>query len=274
MELPVLNRSEEKRAVVPAKWDPGTAAEAKDYRKYELSENETAGFYAAVFSIGAAVSLVCFRNVFFALLIIPFIGKIKEQVEGFLLGRRKRRMTEQFKDFLFMISTAVGSGRSMKDAIKAAIPELEDVHGSDCELVSEMRTVYDRLEVGNENDVDVLMDLAVRSGIEDMVDFVTIYSTCKATGASLIIALKKAAGVIIDKMSIEREITELVRRKESEGLVIFLMPVIVICFLNMTSPDYIAPMYDSWIGRAIMAFVILSNIGVYFLIKKIVHVEI
>ena len=44
------------------------------------------------------------------------------------------------------------------------------------------------------------------SGLEDVKDFVTIYSICKTTGASLITALGKAAGVIMEKMSIDREV--------------------------------------------------------------------
>ena len=102
----------------------------------------------------------------------------------------------------------------------------------------------------------------------------TIYSICKTTGASLIIALSRAASVIIDKMTIEREVEELVKRKKSEGMIIFVMPVIVILFLNLCAPDYIAPMYETLAGRIIMTGVIISTAGIYSIIQKIVKIDI
>jgi tight adherence protein B len=127
---------------------------------------------------------------------------------------------------------------------------------------------------GGENDVTVLTDLAAASGIEDVYDFVTVYSICKTTGANLVTALSKAASVIIDKMTIEREIDELVRRKKNEGMIIFIMPAVVILFLNLCAPDYIAPLYETLAGRLIMTVVIISAAGIYGIIQKITQISI
>ena len=78
----------------------------------------------------------------------------------------------------------------------------------------------------------------------------------------------------MEKMGIDREIEELIKRKENEGLVIFAMPVIIILFLNITAPDYIAPLYETAAGRIIMTTVCASSIGIYAMIQKIVSVEI
>lgn len=242
--------------------------------KYNLTKKENAMFNAGIIFLGIIVSLLLYRNIFFAIVIIPFTKRIKRYVIDELISRRMQKYRIQFKDFLFMTSTSIGAGRSMKDAIAESIPGLKEIHGEDSILAGELVKAYDRMEIGGENDLDVLMDLAINSGIEDVIDFVTIYSICKSTGASLVIALNKAASVIIDKMTIEREITELVKRKETEGLVIFLMPIIVILFLNLCAPDYIAPLYESITGRIIMTVVFASNIGIFGMIKKVTSVEI
>ena len=75
-------------------------------------------------------------------------------------------------------------------------------------------------------------------------------------------------------MSIDREIEELIKRKENEGLVIFAMPALIILFLNLTSPDYISPLYETIAGRIIMTIVAASNIGIYTIIQRITNVEI
>ena len=245
-----------------------------DLCKYEFSRKENLIFWLAVASASVAVSYLLYRNILFSILVLPFAGKIRAAVKQKLMRSRRQRYMAEFKDFLFMASTAIGAGRSMKDAIAESIPSLKNIYGKRSVLSGDLAIAYERMEKGGENDVSVLCDLSEASGLEDVHDFVTIYSICKKTGASLITALNKAASVIMEKMSIEREVEELVRRKESEGLVIFAMPAMIILFLNLTAPDYIAPLYETAAGRVIMTAVAVSNAGIYAMIQRITNVEV
>ena len=242
--------------------------------KYEFSRRENAVFYSVLTAAGIIVSYLIYRNIMFAVVMIPFAKKIKGFVTDYIIKSRRRRYMAEFKDFLFMTSTAIGAGRAMKDAIFESIPSLRNIYGKRSILAGDLSKAYERMETGGENDISVLRDLAEASELEDVIDFVTVYSICKTTGASLITALGKAAGVIIEKMSIDREIEELVRRKESEGLIIFAMPAVIILFLNLTAPDYIAPLYETAAGRIIMTSVLAANIGIYAMIQRITNVEI
>ena len=82
--------------------------------------------------------MLLYRNIIFALLIIPFTPRIKAFAEEHLASRRKKRYMAEFKDFLFMASTAIGAGRSMKDAIGESIPSLSNIHGNDAVLVKDL----------------------------------------------------------------------------------------------------------------------------------------
>lgn len=245
-----------------------------DLRIYELNKKEKTILYLCTGLAGLALSMLLYRNILFALLIIPFTPRIKVFAEEHLGSRRKKRYMAEFKDFLFMASTAIGAGRSMKDAIGESIPSLSNIHGHNAVLVKDLKKAYDRMENGRENDVSVLSEMADASGLEDVCDFVTIYAICKSSGASLIIALNRAAGVIMEKMSIENEIEELVKRKESEGMVILIMPALVLLFLNLFAPDYIAPMYETITGRVIMSVCAAGTVGVYMMIQKITSVDV
>ena len=245
-----------------------------DLSTYNLSDKEKIIFYIVLCISGIALSLLIYRNIVFAVLVIPFAPRVQNFVEKQMAAARRRRYLTEFKDFLFMASTAIGAGRSMKDAIGESISSLSNIHGKDAVLVCDLVKAYERMETGRENDVTVLEELAEASGLEDVSDFVTIYAICKTSGASLITALNKAAGVIMEKMSIEREIDELVKRKENEGLVILITPAVVLIFLNMFAPDYIAPMYETVTGRLIMSMTAATTAGVYVMIRKITSVEI
>jgi tight adherence protein B len=245
-----------------------------DLTTYEFSRTENVLIVIATAIASIAISYLMYRNLLFSVLILLLLPKVRETVRTTSAARRRSRYMNEFRDFLFMVSTSIGSGRSMKDAINESIPSIRKIHGENSVLACELSKAYERMEIGCENDVTVLTDLAEASGIEDVRDFVTIYSICKSTGASLITALSKAANVIIDKMTIEKEIDELIRRKKSEGMTIFLMPIGVILFLNLCAPDYIAPLYETVAGRLIMTTVMVSAAGIYMLIQKIVIIDI
>ncbi|NLA70338.1 MAG: hypothetical protein GX852_04780 [Clostridiales bacterium] len=242
--------------------------------KYELGVWENRLLYVALVICGIVVSLIFYKNIIYAIVIIPLAKKIKEFYVDFRIKKRKNDYIIQFKDFLFVAATSIGAGRSMKEAIGEAIPSLKEIYGEGSVLVKELSIAYERMDLGGEHDVTVLSDFAIASGMQDVIDFITIYSICKTTGASLIIAMNKAATVIIDKITIEKEIEEIVSRKKNEGIFIFAMPIIVIIFLNVFSPDYIAPLYDAFIGRIIMTTVIAANIGIYGIIQKITNISI
>lgn len=245
-----------------------------DLTRYEMNRNETIVFYVVLAITSIAISMLFYRNVICAVVFIPFVKKLKQLTEDELNARRRRAFISQFKDELFVLSTAIGAGRSMKDAIGESIPSLREIYGEDCILGRELELMYERMDKGGENDVQVLYELGITSGVEDVIDFVSVYSICKRTGASLIVAINKAAGVIIDKMTIDKEIREIIKRKEGEGMIILIMPAIIILFLNISSPDYIDPLYSTLAGRLIMTCVIGAVIGIYGLVKRITDIDI
>lgn len=245
-----------------------------DFSKYDLNRKERLFFYITVASVSIAASMLFYHNLLPAIAVIPFLNKIKRILCDKLLEKRICELTVSFKDFLFLLSTAIASGRSMKDAIGESVSAIRDIHGERDILAYQFEKIYDRLQIGNENDIDVLMEFAFAAKIDDITDFVTIYSICKSTGASLILALNRASAVIIEKMTIEEEIRGMVKRKKTEGIMLFIMPVIIMFFLNVCAPDYIAPMYESIAGRIIMSVVIIAIFGIYQMISRITRVEI
>ena len=244
------------------------------YDKYMVDKREKQLLFAGTLVVGTTLSVLMYHNIFFSLVLLLFYIKIQEIYAEYMLARRKRALAEQFKDFLFILSTSIGTGRGMRDAIGEAIPGIVGIYGENAILSRELKNMHKRMSIGNEEDVTVLNDFAKRSASEDIVDFMIIYSTCKTTGASLVDALNKAASVIIDKMTIENEIRTMANRKKTESIILFRMPFIVVLFLNLFSPEYIAPLYESYIGRVIMTMVVAADIFIYSVMQKITNVEI
>ena len=244
------------------------------YDEYVVNKREKQILFILTLISGMILSALLYHNIIFSAVLLFFYSKIQEIYSTFMLIRRKRALAEQFKDFLFILSTSIGAGRGMRDAIGEAVPGIVGIYGENAILSKELKNMHKRMSVGNEEDVTVLNDFAKRSGSEDVVDFTVIYSTCKTTGANLVDALNKAASVIIDKMTIENEIRTMANRKKNESIILFAMPFVVILFLNLFSPEYIAPLYESISGRMIMTMVVAADILIYSVMQKITDVQI
>lgn len=245
-----------------------------DFSIYELNKKEFAYMIIALIIISISLSYIFYDNVFCSLSIIIFIPKIKKYFEQYLCNRRKDKILEEFKDFLFIVSTSSMVGKSMLEAIEVSIEKLKEIYGSKTILADELKMLSLRIKNGGESDEKVLMDLGRLSDLQDIMDFATLYSICKETGASLIIAINNVSKTIIEKMTIEKSIKELVKRKESEGLVILIMPLIIIIFLKLISPEYISPLYNNFIGNMLMTIVITVNALVYKMVKRITGIKV
>ena len=147
-----------------------------DLSRYEFSRKENAIFYSCLIAAGLIISYLMYRNILFSAVILPFARRINGFVTESIIKSRRRRYIAEFKDFLFMASTAIGAGRSMKDAISESIPSLLNIYGKRSILAGDLEKAYERMETGGENDVGVLRDLADASGLEDVKDFVTVYT--------------------------------------------------------------------------------------------------
>lgn len=245
-----------------------------DYANYTLSKKEKIRFLVAGYMILYAVIYLFYHSIIFSFagaaavyLTIPF-------AEKYLAEKRKSSLTIQFKDLLYSLSTSIATGRQVPEALAEASENLSLIYGEDGPMVVELRYMNKRIHEHRESDIDLLLDFARRSHCEDISSFVQVYYTCRALGGNLEKVLKSTTEILLEKMNIEREIRMLTAQKKLEGRIISTMPLIVILFLNVFSPDYLAPLYTTIAGKMIMS---LSLIGIgyaYRLMNRITDIEI
>jgi tight adherence protein B len=130
------------------------------------------------------------------------------------------------------------------------------------------------IKENKENDIRLLRDFADRSHCEDIENFVQVYASCVITGGDLEKILKNTIEIIMDKITIEREIKTMTSQKRFEGNIITAMPLIVIMFLNVFSPDYLEPLYVTVSGRLIMTAAITGLVGAHFMTQKMTDIEV
>ncbi len=257
---------------------PGTGREAPeatlhggsiltDYNDYAMDRREkvryTAGAAAALFGLG----LIFFGSI--AIAVVFSLGsfmypqyKAKE-----LREKRKTELSSQFKDALYCLSSALGAGRSLEGAFRAALDDLRILY-PDCNthILKEFARICRRIEL-NEPAEDALLNFAERSGVEDIRDFAEVMQTCKRTGGNLVQVARNTSAIISDRIEIRQEIELLLSKQKFEQKVLNIMPVVFIALIRFGGSGYMDSLYTSPLGYLLM-FGALSILAVSAVISK------
>ena len=244
-----------------------------DYRTYKPDRGEELLILiccaGALFSVGVLfydTPLLCAA---FPIAYLP-ASKVYAAV---MADRRRDRLKKQFRDLLDSLAASFAGGRHMKEALSEAERELTSIYEEDDEIILEVRNMLKRMDDG-ETDEAILRDFAERAAIEDVSMFTQVFCTCRETGGDIITAMMDASSMLGDKIKIENEIKAITAQKKTEGMMISVMPVIIIVFLRVIAPDYIAVLYGNAAGIVTMTAALSATGASYYLIRKITAIEI
>lgn len=245
-----------------------------DYSVYQLNCRETIKFLV-VCCLGFMVLAYLFYHDLLLSLLTAFLAyPCLKTYSSYLAEKRKRAFKEQFRDVLYSISASVTAGRQMPEALHEAEQNIRLISGESSLMAEELAFIVKRLQEYRESESDILRDFAARTGNDDIRDFVDIYLTCRETGGDLIKVLTKSSVVIMDKITIEKEIRTITVQKQFEAKLLTAIPLVILLFLQLVSPDYLSPMYESISGKILMTLA-MAGIGFsYFWSLKLTRIEV
>lgn len=240
----------------------------KDYSVYELSKRERLLFYGVGYVCICMVVYLFYHSILLAIPSGVLIHWAVPYVKRYMAERRMNMLHVQFKDLLYSLSASVAAGRQMEEALIEAEDNLSAMYDGQTPMMRELRHMRIAITENKESDKLLLKDFALRTGSEDVNNFVQVYITCRNMGGNLEKIIEHATAVITDKMTIQKEIRALTAQKKTEGRIISIMPLLMLLLLNIFSYSYINPLYNTVAGRLIMtAALAASCYGVYLMEK-------
>jgi tight adherence protein B len=262
------------RAVPRAAGDADAVPVAVDYREYALSAAETRRYYIVACLGAGGLGLLFYHNVIAAVLLAFAAAPCKRYYRAYLAARRRLELSVQFKDLLASLSSSFMTGRQMTEALAEAESNLAIMYDGKAPIMRELGLITRRLTAGRESERDVLFDFAARSASEDIEGFVDVYFTCLTTGGDTIRAVRRASELIGDKLTVRNEIAALTSQKRFEARILAVLPPLMLVFLQLSSPDYVAPLYGTAAGALVMTFC-LAVMGVaFYWSAKITDIEV
>ena len=188
--------------------------------------------------------------------------------------KRRDRLLEGFRDLLYSISGSVSAGFKMPQAIGLAAEELSAAYGPDSDIAEEAADMDRRYRESHAQVPEMFEELSQRSGLPEIAQFSAACSVCSQCGGDLEDVCMRSASLLLDKLEFRAEVSSMIAEKKLDIAVLTAMPVCILFFLNMSSPDYLDLMYSGLKGRLIMSFCLLLIAAAMALGLKIVRIEI
>lgn len=199
--------------------------------------------------------------------IYPFIRK-KE-----LVIRQKQEFAREFKEGILILAASLSAGYSVENAFSASLGELKTLYGENGLITREFQYISNR--IGMKYPVEqVLLDLADRSGSDDVENFAQVFAVAKRSDGQLVPVINHTAGIIREKMQVREEIETLNASRMFEQKIMNMIPFFIVFYINSTSPGFFDMMYETSLGRIMMSVCLLIYLAAYWLSGRLLQIEV
>lgn len=246
-----------------------------DYATYQLTLQERIKY-----TLIAAAVIFGVSHIFYDSLIVSglasclgiFYPRIKRKD---LTEKRKNELSLQFKEAISSLASSLAAGQSIENAFRDAQKDLKLLYTDEqTYIIKEFNLINRRVENGEviERAID---DFANRSDIEDIRNFADVFITCKRTGGDLVEVIKRTADIITEKIEIQQDIKVLIAQKKLESKIMAVAPLVIVLFLKVSSPDFVAPLYKfGSLGPIVMTVALIFIIIGLFISQKIMDIKV
>ena len=102
-------------------------------------------------------------------------------------------------------------------------------------------------------DSSVLEEFAIRTGQEDVENFVNVFTAAKISGGDSISVIRNAVKIISEKIDTEKEIHTMLASKKLEFEIMCAVPFVIILYMKMTFGDFLEVLYGNTAGMIVMS---------------------
>ena len=200
-------------------------------------------------------------------LLLPLMYWIGKAGRKEAKGRSRREYLKWYGEFLQAVETALSSGCSMEHAILSAKRELEQTHGKENEMVKDLCQIEAKLQL-QETVGHCLQEWADKMQLEEMRLFSCIVSSAGRQGGDVNVMIRRTAEAITARLETEDEIYTMLSGKYLEYRVMCIMPLGIIAYVKLGSPDYFQGLYETATGVIFMTVCLAVYLSAMWFGKK------
>ena len=217
---------------------------------------------------------VLFYRSAFGLLVFPAVFYLADNILSEIkTERRNKQFMKEFGQFLELLEASLQAGFSMENSVFEAEKDMRTLFGNNSQMVGILTRISERmrLQVPLEQ---LFLEMAEQENFEEVMDFARMFSFSKRMGGDYTKRIEQSATKIGEKIRVRQEIDTIIAAKKLELIIMCIMPVCLLAFINISSPEFLEGLYGN-AGGAIMMSLCLVLYGFFiFLGRRIVDIEV
>ena len=182
-------------------------------------------------------------------------------------SKRFAKFEELFPEAIDTVARAVRAGHAFTTALEMITNEVAEP------IASEFRQLYEEQKFGMPVR-DALMNLTERVPLVDVKFFVTAVMLQRETGGNLAEILDNLSYVIRERFKIQRQVRVYTAQGRLTMALLMGMPPVIVLVMLTLNPAFIHPLFADPIGHTLLvAGITLQTVG-YFVIRKIIRIQV
>jgi tight adherence protein B len=182
-------------------------------------------------------------------------------------AKRFQRFEELFPEAIDTLARAVRAGHAFTVALEMISNEVSEP------IASEFRKLFEEQKFGLPVR-DALMNLTDRVPLVDVKFFVTAVMLQRETGGNLAEILDNLSYVIRERFKIMRQVRVYTAQGRLTMMLLMGLPPIIVVTMLTLNPSFIRPLFADPIGHVlVVAGITLQTLG-YFVIRKIIQIQV
>src|SRR5208282_1791728 len=253
----LLRRSARVSAIQEALTQAGMKFRAGNFLMLCILCGALAGLAAVLYTKNPAIS--------WAALVIGAV--LPYSVVSYRRQKRFEKFEELFPEAIDTLARAVRAGHAFTTALEMITNEVAEP------VSSEFRQLYEEQKFGMPVR-DALINLTERVPLVDVKFFVTAVMLQRETGGNLAEILDNLSYVIRERFKIQRQVRVYTAQGRLTMALLMGMPPVIVAVMMVLNPSFIQPLFRDPIGHTlIVAGITLQTVG-YFVIRKIIKIQV
>jgi len=183
------------------------------------------------------------------------------------VNRRRKAFTEQLGDCLTTVANALRAGYSFQQAMDVVAKEMEPPMSTEFERMSTDVAMGVTLE-------DAMQQMNKRVGSPDFDLVVTAVLIQREIGGNLAQILDTISETIQERIRMKREINALTAQGRFSAIVLLMLPIVTAIFCWIFNNEQMQLFITEDVGHVAIAVAIVLELIGYFVIQRIVDIEI
>jgi tight adherence protein B len=200
--------------------------------------------FSAVAAVALAGMTLSLSSNTIAVVMAAVIGGLglPNWVLSYLKKRRIKLFIKEFPNAIDIIVRGIKSGLPLGDCIRIIAAEAQEP------IKSEFRAIVDAQSLGLSIS-DACARLVKRLPIQEANFFAIVIQIQQTAGGNLAETLANLSRVLRDRKRMKDKIGAMSMEAKTSGVIIAAMPIFVICMLQLSSPTFLLPLFNTQAGH-------------------------